>query len=51
MKQNITPEENSIASSKKLIKKFAVNQFYLVFYVVSIGITGACVAWTTAGNN
>ena len=34
-----------------LIKDFKVNKGFLVFYVLSIGLSGACMCWTTAGNN
>ncbi len=34
-----------------LIKDFKVNTPYLLFYILSIGLNGACVCWTTAGNN
>ena len=38
-------------SENTLIKDFRVNKPYLIFYVLTIGLSGACMCWTTAGNN
>ena len=34
-----------------LIPWFKINYCFLIFYVLSIGCNGICVAYTTGGNN
>ena len=38
-------------TNDELIKKFKVNNLYIIFYAIVIGINGICVTFTTAGNN
>ena len=37
--------------SHGLIPEFEVNRRYLLLFVLTMGINGICVAWTTGGNN
>jgi hypothetical protein len=42
----------SIPSKKNnLIPQFKVNKWFIMLYIMSMGINGICVAWTTGGNN
>lgn len=34
-----------------LISEFKVNYWFLILYVLSVGVNGISVAWTTGGNN
>ena len=36
---------------KDLIPEFKANHMYIVFFVLTMGVNGICVAWTTGGNN
>jgi hypothetical protein len=36
---------------KELIPEFEINKKYVLLFVLTMGINGICVAWTTGGNN